>query len=420
MAAGSKQTTLTIAGDPTQLIKAFDKAGAAAKEMAGDLDKAQGDVRSFGSSVDNMNSKIDGSEGKFMGAADLLDGLGGAFGIPLEGATNMARSFADLAGGFSSLLGPALSSLMVKLGLQTAATSTATTAQVGLNASMLANPIGIVIIAITALIGVGVLLYKNLDSVREAVDKVWQFMQTAWDAILGIVSGVFNWVKNNWPLLLGILTGPIGLAVLAITTHWDTIKNAFTAVKDWISDRIGDIVGFITGIPGRIAGVASTMWDGIKNAFTGVKNWISDRLADIVGYFVALPGRFASGVGNIFGFLSESFKSAINFIIRGWNRLEFKIPGFKVGPVGFDGFTLGVPDIPYLASGGPINGLAIVGERGPELFAGQGTIIPNHRLTGGGTTIIQVVVDGQVITESVHRGLLDKQSRSGNLGFEAA
>ena len=38
------------------------------------------------------------------------------------------------------------------------------------------------------------------------------------------------------------------------------------------------------------------------------------------------------------------------------------------------------------ANGGAINGLGIVGEHGPELFAGRGTIIPNHAL--GGSPII--------------------------------
>ena len=50
--------------------------------------------------------------------------------------------------------------------------------------------------------------------------------------------------------------------------------------------------------------------------------------------------------------IKSAFRAAINFIIDGWNGLQFKIPGFKIGPVGYDGFTLGVPDIPRLATGG--------------------------------------------------------------------
>ena len=102
----------------------------------------------------------------------------------------------------------------------------ATAAQWAWNAATFAGlaPLLLVIAAIAALIAIGVLIVKNWDTIKEAAAVVWAFMQTAWDAILGIVKGVFDWLASNWPLVLAILTGPIGLAVLAITTHWDTIK----------------------------------------------------------------------------------------------------------------------------------------------------------------------------------------------------
>lgn len=161
-----------------------------------------------------------------------------------------------------------------------------------------------------------------------------------WDTIKDAAAAVFNWVKDNWPLLLAIITGPIGLAVLAVVKNWDKIKDAVSGVKDWIVEKWDAIVAFITGVPGKITEAAKGMWDGIKGAF----------------------------------------KSAINAILKVWNALEFKIPGFKIGPVGFDGFTLGVPDIPLLARGGTVAraGLGIVGDQGPELsgLSRGATIVP--------------------------------------------
>ena len=163
--------------------------------------------------------------------------------------------------------------------------------------------------------------------------------------------------------------------MLAITKNWDTIKNAFTGVKDWIGERISDVVGFFTGLPGRISSAASTMWDGIKNAFKGV----------------------------------------INTIIGWWNGLEFKLPGFDVGPIHVGGFTLGVPDIPYLAKGGIVTSptLAMIGEAGPE------AVVPLGRGGVGGITIIVQgnVLDGRDLADVVHSALLDKQSRTGSLAF---
>jgi hypothetical protein len=57
------------------------------------------------------------------------------------------------------------------------------------------------------------------------------------------------------------------------------------------------------------------------------------------------------------------------------------------------------PLYPGHAAGGPISGLSMVGEEGPELFVGHGTIIPNNALGGiGGTTIVNNYTDISVAT----------------------
>lgn len=152
---------------------------------------------------------------------------------------------------------------------------------------------------------------------------VWMGAQ----ALLGAAKVAAAWLIALGPI--GLLIAAVAGAVALIVVHWDTIKEAATKVWEWVSEKFTALVEFVKGLPGKIAAAASGMWDGIKGAFM----------------------------------------SAVNAIIRIWNGLEFKIPGFKVGPVGFEGFTLGVPDIPELADGGRTvrGGLAVVGERGREL-----------------------------------------------------
>jgi hypothetical protein len=198
------------------------------------------------------------------------------------------------------------------------------------------GPIALVVAAVVGLVAV---VIKNWETIK--------------NAITAAVNVVLGFLRANWPLILAIITGPIGLAVLAIAKNWDTIKGGVTAVKDWIVARFNDIVGFVTGLPGRISSAAKGMWDGIAGAF----------------------------------------KAAVNTIIRGWNAIEFKIPGFKVGPVGFDEFVLGVPDIKPLARGGRFDpGFHLTGERGPELalFDRPGFMVNNARLAdllGGGAPV---------------------------------
>jgi len=180
-----------------------------------------------------------------------------------------------------------------------------------------------------------------------AVKTNWfqRLWHVAWGAITGAAKGAWTWIKKNWPLILGILTGPIGLAVLFVVKKWD------------------GIVGFFSRLPGRIGRATRGLFDGVKNAF----------------------------------------RSAVNFIIGGWNGLQFSIPSIDthipgVGKIG--GASFGTPNIPYLAKGGHVltGGWAMVGEQGPEaVHLGAGaTVAPLTRGgMGGGRVVVEVLLPGE-------------------------
>lgn len=362
----------------TKALKQLGVEGfAATGDHATDLANLMGllDTKTRGAAQSQLDAAGPGA--KFNKSMDELKETVGSYLVPaLQKVTAVAVKVSDFFATHPAAvkLAAALGILAAGIWGVNAAVDAWTAAQAALNAVLAANPL-VLIIGGIALLAAGLYeLYQHFEPVHTAVDAMWQILQ-----------GAFNWAKDNWPLLLGILTGPIGLAVVGIVTHWTTIKNGFTDVKNWIGDRIGDVVGFFTGMPGRIAKVTGGMWDGIKEAFRGAVNWI----------------------------------------IGAWNGLEFKIPGFHQSifgkEVGFDGFTLGVPDIKFLARGGDFDGVAVVGEKGPEVLVGRGTVIPNDKLGGGsGPIVVQLVVDGQVLAEVVHSRLLQKQARGGALGFEAA
>lgn len=279
-----------------------------------------------------------------------------------------------------------------------------------LNAALTANPIGLVVAAIAALVAIIVIAYQNSETFRDIVDG-------AFTVVKNVVMGVYNWVKDNWPLLLAILTGPIGLAVLAITTHWDTIKAAFTAVKDWIGEKIGDIVGFFTGMPGRLAGAAGDVFGFIKEKITDAKNWISDRLADIVAFFVGLPGRLVNLGKGMFDFIGDAFRAPLKWIQDKWNELNFTIGGFELPfppHTKFPSFRLDTPDIHLFGAGGVVTRptLGILGEAGPE------AVIPLSRFGGGGTTVNRyeisvTAIDPAAAQEAVVTAIREYERRNG-------
>jgi hypothetical protein len=240
-------------------------------------------------------------------------------------------------------------------------------------------------ITVIALLVVGIIeAYKHSKTFRDIVHAALHDVEAAFhavkvavsamkDAFLTAVNAIVGFVKEHWPLLLSILTGPVGAAVIFIVRHFGQIEDAAQSIWHAVSSVFGKVVNFISGMPGKISSAASGMWDGIK----------------------------------------EAFRAAINFIIDGWNSLHFHIPGFHKFGIGFDGFDLGVPQIPHMATGGNLNGLALVGEFGPELVAGSGTVFNRHetqQMIGGSGVVIHpgafsIVIQGSADKDMVQEAL---------------
>lgn len=128
---------------------------------------------------------------------DLLIGglklLAGAFvAVKVVTFTSSLISAGQTIGGFISTI----AAMTTATTAQTAATGSATIAQTGLNAALAANPIGVVVLAITALVTAGVALYKNWDQIKAAASSLWQNIKTTFGGIKDSIVGAFNSAKD--------------------------------------------------------------------------------------------------------------------------------------------------------------------------------------------------------------------------------
>ena len=196
--------------------------------------------------------------------------------------------------------------------------------------------------------------------IKPIFDLMLTVFTAVWDGIKAAFNFVWDAIKFAIDLYWNFYIKPIFELMLTIfKLAWDGIKTAFTVVWDIIKGAISFVWNnVIKPVFEAFGTVFGKVWDGIKGAFT--KAW--DFITKAIDGAKAIFGKIGDAI-------VSAFKGAINFIIRAWNKIEFKIPGFKVGPVGFDAFTLGLPDIPELAEGGVINPtrggvLARIGEAG--------------------------------------------------------
>ncbi|MFI2431994.1 phage tail tape measure protein [Streptomyces sp. NPDC018693] len=243
-----------------------DRTRLAAALMGGPGEDAQASLKAFGEAGGFAANKLEGVAGKAAEMAQAMENspaqqwdsvmrtLSTTIGTALLPVLQVVSNFMKDHPGLVQVLIPVVLALA-------AALAVAAAAQWVLNSALLANPIGLIILAIVGLVAAVVVLWKKNEAFRD-------FVTAAWDVIWGAIKKVWDWVKNNWPLVLGILTGPIGIAVGVIVNYWDSI------------------VKFVSGLPGRISSAASGMWNGIVSGFKSAVNAIIyawNRLSFTIG-----------------------------------------------------------------------------------------------------------------------------------------
>lgn len=249
--------TLTFAGDSDKLQKSFDDVGKSAKGMSTEVGSSSASFDRVGGGIDTTGNKAGDLESGFRGVTDSMSGFSQiAQGDVMGGLTDLAGGAEALAMGFSGVVVPALQRSVAWLAQTRVGTLAVAAAQrvagaaavvwAGaqriLNAVMRANPILLVVTAITGLIAIFVLAWKRSETFRN------------------IVTGVWNAIKNGAQFL------------------WERLKSIW-----------GSITGFLSRTASRIGGFFSGMWDGmvsgLKAALNGVI-WLINGAIDGINFII--------------------------------------------------------------------------------------------------------------------------------------
>ena len=278
-----------------------------------------------------------------------------------------------------------------KITLAQLATTLWTHAQNALNVALNANPIGIVIMAIGALIAIGVVLYKHCDKFKAFVHKAVDFFKNNWQTILLFMVNPF-W--GAFKLLYDKCEGFRNF----INSFVNKIKQAFMKIVDFFKNNWQTILLFLI----------NPFWGGFKLLYDKCDAF-RNKVNQIINFFktnwksilLLLVNPFAGAFKLLYDKCDKFrnfFDNIINKIKGTWNKFcnfiknAIKLPHFK-----FSGsmnpkewFKGNVPKIgvEWYAEGGimtqptafgynPLTGNTMVGGE-----AGAEAIVPIDRLQG--------------------------------------
>ena len=291
--------------------------------------------------------------------------------------------------------------------------------------AVLTSPITLVIAAIASLIGIGVLLYQNWDTVVEFAKTAWQGLcdfisgicqaigdffsglwtklqeifepigqwfsekfQQAWDAIVNIFSNLGSWFGERWADVTSALANIGAWFTDMFQKAWTGLTNIFSKLGSWFGERWNDVISVLANVSSWFGNMFTSAYNAVKNAFSSIGSFFSGVWSTVQSIFVnagqkvgsAVGGAFRSAVNGVLGTIENVVNGFIG-MINGVIGMINKIPGVSLGGIGY-------VSLPRLARGGIVDSptVAMIGEAGKEVvmpLENTGFLQTMGRVVGG-------------------------------------
>lgn len=248
------------------------------------------------------------------------------------------------------------------------AISTVKTAFAALNVTMLANPIVLIIAAITALVAAFIYLWNTnegfrqfwidlLEGIKQAVITAWNaitsFLSTAWESILSLAQtvwgGISGFFTTLWEGIKGVFTSAWEAISGVMTTIWNTItsiwqsiydtisplleafrylfetifeairiliERALTAISQKISEIWNGIVTFLTPILETIKNIFQTVWTAIQTVITTVLTAIKNVVITIWNAIKTAVTTVLNAIKGVVSSVWNSIKSVVSTVMN--------------------------------------------------------------------------------------------------------
>ena len=259
---------------------------------------------------------------------------------------------------------------------------------------------------------------KLLAIIRDPVKAALELIVKAFGVARAAAVAVYDWVKTNWPYLVAVLAGPVGIAAVVIAKHFDAIKAAAGAALAWVKSTAAAVFGWLSRTAGAVSSTVSAAFTAagatvgaafgaIKAAALAVFGWIRANWPLLLG---ALAGPFGLAVAVIathFGTIKSAAAGVLSAVRSTFSSIGSAISSPIVGAVAairqaidnLVGYVSSIPD----KVGGALKSIPVVGGAASAALSGAGKVASIfHRQHGGPVPAGGVALVGERGPELVH------------------
>lgn len=271
------------------------------------------------------------------------------------------------------------------------------------------SAMGPVVVAIAAVIAIGVLLYKNWDTIKAKAIAFKNLVVKTFNDFKTKVANIFNNVKT-------------------------AVQNAITTMVSNVKAKIQSFKTTVTTIFNNIKTTATTIFNNIKSA---IRNAISTMVSNVVAKIRSFKATVSAVFTAVKTAITQPIQTAVGLVKAGIDKIKsiingahLKLPKIKLPHFSISGkFSLNPPSTPKISvdwykTGGIFDSPSVigVGEAGPEAVVPLDKFWDKLDKMQSGETNIVININGsnkdpREIAEEVKRVLI-KETNNRRLAWQ--
>lgn len=212
-----------------------------------------------------------------------------------------------------------------------AVTKAATAVQLAFSAALDANPIGMLVVAIGAVVAALTWFFTQTETGKRLWNSfatwfmgIWNQISTACQPILQAIaifitqtmSQIQQIWQTGWTLIttvistaLAVIQGIIQLALAVVNGNWSA---AWSAIQGIVSAVWGGIQGVVSAGVGMVSGVVSAACSTIRSVWAALWNGVGSIVSSVWGGIVGTVSNMVGRVGSVVSGIGGTVRSAVS------------------------------------------------------------------------------------------------------------